>query len=212
MNHQEDVDGTPGWAEAGPERRQMSRQRILKAARALFMERGYHETRPQDISKAAGVGHGTFYLHFADKRACFLAFADEAAAEIAEVVEARIKNVKTIAQMVRGILDGVEEYAKINPGVINAALADPDIIDRATIRIAPRLVDQWAHRWVELLSRVKKEGGAIADDLNLYVVGHALVGLLHQSSRAQERGEFSREELLKTVTVLIERALAPPRK
>ncbi|MFO1186502.1 MAG: helix-turn-helix domain-containing protein [Alphaproteobacteria bacterium] len=208
MSDREDR-GDPG-GEVGPEKRSASRQRLLKAARTLFIERGYHEARPQDIAREAGFASGTFYLHFADKRACFLAFADEAASEIDELVERRIAHAPSLAQMVEGILASVEEYAKINPGVINAALADPDIIDRATIRIAPRLVDRWARRWVELLSRFETEG-AVADDLNLYVVGHALVGLLHQSSRAQERGEFSREELLKTVVRLVERALAPRR-
>src|SRR5579871_4806864 len=56
--------------------------KLRKAARKLFVERGYHATRPQDIARAAGVGHGTFYLHFPDKRACFLAFVDEAREEL----------------------------------------------------------------------------------------------------------------------------------
>jgi AcrR family transcriptional regulator len=62
----------------GAKRKLESRKRLLAAARQLFVARGYHETRPQDISKAAGLGHGTFYLHFKDKRECFLAFVDEA--------------------------------------------------------------------------------------------------------------------------------------
>jgi AcrR family transcriptional regulator len=44
------------------------------SARKLFVERGYHATRPQDIAREAGLGHGTFYLHYRDKRACFHAF------------------------------------------------------------------------------------------------------------------------------------------
>ncbi|MGB1087544.1 MAG: TetR/AcrR family transcriptional regulator, partial [Alphaproteobacteria bacterium] len=59
-------------------RRAESRRRLLDAARELFVSRGYHATRPQDITKAANLGHGTFYIHFKDKRECFLAFVDEA--------------------------------------------------------------------------------------------------------------------------------------
>jgi AcrR family transcriptional regulator len=157
------------------------------------------------------VGHGTFYLHFADKRACFLAFADEAAAEIDEIVKAKVAGATSVAQMVDAVLGGVEEYAKTNPGVIKAALVDADIIDRSTIRISPHLVDLWAKRWVELLSGLR-DRRSIAADLNLEVVGYALVGLLHQSTTAHERGHYSRDELLRTVVPFIERALEPRKK
>jgi len=50
--------------------------RLKLAARRLFVEHGYHDTKPQDIACEAGLGHGTFYLHFPDKRACFLAAWD----------------------------------------------------------------------------------------------------------------------------------------
>ena len=56
--------------------------RLKSAARKLFVERGYHATRPQDIAREAGLGHGTFYLHYPDKRACFLAFVEDARQEL----------------------------------------------------------------------------------------------------------------------------------
>ena len=34
--------------------------RLKVSARKLFVERGYHATRPQDIARDAGLGHGTF--------------------------------------------------------------------------------------------------------------------------------------------------------
>ena len=59
-------------------RKPESLARLKAAARKLFVERGYDATRPQDIATAAGLGHGTFYLHFPDKRACYIAFIAEA--------------------------------------------------------------------------------------------------------------------------------------
>src|SRR5579862_9639727 len=63
-------------------RKAESLPRIKTAARKLFVERGYHATRPQDIAREAGLGHGTFYLYYPDKRACFLAFVDDARREL----------------------------------------------------------------------------------------------------------------------------------
>src|SRR5438874_12523430 len=71
-------------------RKPESLAKLKRAARKLFVERGYHATRPQDIAREAGLGHGTFYLHFPDKRACFLAFVEDARAELDAYVRARV--------------------------------------------------------------------------------------------------------------------------
>ena len=49
-------------------RKPESLARLKQAARKLFVERGYDATRPQDIAREAGLGHGTFYLHYPDQR------------------------------------------------------------------------------------------------------------------------------------------------
>src|ERR1700685_3459491 len=78
-----DTSATPIDPDSRPARRKPeSLARLKAAARKLFVERGYHATRPQDIAREAGLGHGTFYLHYPDKRACFMAFVEEARQEI----------------------------------------------------------------------------------------------------------------------------------
>ena len=70
----------------GPDRRARrkaeTRDRLLSSARKLFVELGYHATRPQDIAREADVAAGTFYTHFADKREAFLAFVAQAGKEL----------------------------------------------------------------------------------------------------------------------------------
>jgi AcrR family transcriptional regulator len=53
-------------------------QRIRKAARALFVKRGYDDTTMRDIAKRAKVGFGTLFTYASDKRdLLFLIFNDE---------------------------------------------------------------------------------------------------------------------------------------
>ena len=53
-------------------------QRIRKAARALFVKRGYDDTTMRDIAKRADVGFGTLFTYASDKRdMLFLIFNDE---------------------------------------------------------------------------------------------------------------------------------------
>jgi AcrR family transcriptional regulator len=61
----------------------MTRARLLRAAEQLFTRRGYAETGVADIARRAGVGVGTLYHHFADKRAILLDLIDDWGARVA---------------------------------------------------------------------------------------------------------------------------------
>ena len=53
------------------------RERILQAARVLFIERGYEHTSTQLIAKQAGVSEGIVFHHFGAKRGLFEALVEE---------------------------------------------------------------------------------------------------------------------------------------
>src|SRR5258705_3541797 len=99
-------------------RKPESLARLKQAARRLFVERGYDATRPQDIARQAGLGHGTFYLHFADKRACFLNFIQDARQELDEQLHARLMPEAGLEQRVAAMVAAVIEYAESHPGVL----------------------------------------------------------------------------------------------
>ena len=57
-------------------RGQATRERVLTAAEALFRDAGYDSASMSDVAKSAGVGVGTLYHHFPDKRALLLELID----------------------------------------------------------------------------------------------------------------------------------------
>jgi len=58
-------------------RGRLTRARVLRAAEQLFTRRGFAETNVSDIAARAGVGVGTLYHHFSDKRAVLLDLIDD---------------------------------------------------------------------------------------------------------------------------------------
>jgi len=52
-------------------RSQQRRLQLLEAAEQAFLEKGYVDTSISDITRAADVGHGTFYLYFDGKADIF---------------------------------------------------------------------------------------------------------------------------------------------
>ena len=51
---------------------ELKRLQIINSAARLFSEQGFQNTRISDITDALGIGKGTFYLYFKDKRELFL--------------------------------------------------------------------------------------------------------------------------------------------
>ncbi len=70
-----------------PEYREQAKKRILKAAQHVFSEKGYHETRMEDIAEKLGVSKRTLYLYFKNKEDLFRAMCEEALNEVKKVLQ-----------------------------------------------------------------------------------------------------------------------------
>jgi AcrR family transcriptional regulator len=55
------------------EHKDMTRRRVVTAARQVFLEKGYTRATIEEITAAAGVGRATLYLHFDSKFALITA-------------------------------------------------------------------------------------------------------------------------------------------
>jgi AcrR family transcriptional regulator len=186
-------------------RTQDSRARLLAAGRKLFVERGYHATRPQDISREAGLGHGTFYLHFADKQACFLAFVEDARAELDAHLRARVDQSADLEATVRASLEAIHEYSNEHPGVLDTAMMDASLI-AADEAHQETLVDRWAVQWGASLRGRHSNGGDLDED-EAGIIGAAIVGMITEGSAYARRHGKSHKRTLEVLTRIIVSAL-----
>ena len=188
-------------------RKPESLAKLKRAARKLFVERGYHATRPQDIAREAGLGHGTFYLHYPDKKACFLAFVDEARAELSEFMRDRQPKEKSLEATIAANLKAIYEYGAEHPGVLAAAMTDESVIDAEGAQAVPLLV-RWGMDWAEITRQAMRDGLACTT-YNADIVGQAILGAIHQVASEGGRSERPREEVLDNLTRFLVRALKP---
>jgi AcrR family transcriptional regulator len=202
------IEVTTPAATPATRRRSGSRARLLAAAGRLFVERGYHATRPQDVSREAGVGHGTFYLHFSDKRECFLAFVEEAHQQLDAELGARMPEDADLEGRIRALLEGIYDFAERHPGVLSAAMSDLEVIAADEGR-RDSLVDRWARDWAGALT-AGIEAGAVRDDYDPLIVGHAIVGLIHGATRGGHQRRIGRFQVIENLTRFLVRALIPP--
>jgi AcrR family transcriptional regulator len=84
------------------------RQQLLEAARTLFAEKGYHDTTVDDITRAADVAKGTFYLYFSEKREIYL-----------EVIRSFLTVIKEFVDLVTAQTPSpVEYFEKVRSGAV----------------------------------------------------------------------------------------------
>lgn len=76
------------------------RERVLEAARELFLAHGLRGTSMESIARQAGVAKPTLYAHFADKDAVLLAIIEALLAEKLRVFEAAMVGDGPVAQRV----------------------------------------------------------------------------------------------------------------
>jgi AcrR family transcriptional regulator len=197
------ADSEPRAARRKPE----SFSKLKKAARKLFVERGYHATRPQDIAREAGLGHGTFYLHFPDKRACFLAFVEDARTELDAYLRSRVTPDSSLEKFLATMLHAIYEYSEIHPGVLNAAMTDEAVIDAEGAQAVP-LLQRWGHDWAVIL-RTAVDAGLASNAYDCDIIGQAIVGALHQTASEGAASRRSREQVVDNLTRFLVRALKP---
>jgi AcrR family transcriptional regulator len=203
------VDATTPDAPAAEGRRERrkaeTRQRLLAAARRLFIEGGYDGTRPQDIARAADVAAGTFYVHFDDKRAAFLAFTDQAAEELELAVGERARSVTGLEDRLRVSLEALHAYAQANPGVLRAAFADEGVLGDER-GCGTSLRDRLAERLGQELRRGVLRG-ELSEDYDVPLIAHGVVGLIQHALAFGTREDVDRDGVIANVVRFCTRAL-----
>ena len=182
--------------------------RLRLSARELFVERGYHETRPQDIARHAGVANGTFYLHFADKQQAFLDFAEQAQNELLQVMSERLQEVSGSRARWRVTCGAVVDFGAEHPGLLQAAFLDP-------VFIAPKDDNAWGlyDRLGHLVSvairtnQVSDSPPGPGDEFDYELISHGLCGLLRHAMIYASRRDLDREKMINDLSMFIDRGL-----
>ncbi|HET7052756.1 MAG TPA: TetR/AcrR family transcriptional regulator [Solirubrobacterales bacterium] len=104
---------------------QNQRERIVTALVDVVAERGYHATTVANITKAASVSRRTFYEHFADKEACFLAAYEMVAEHIATSMRTAAEAFDEWPQKVRAALATMLRFLAGEPELARLCMIEP---------------------------------------------------------------------------------------
>jgi AcrR family transcriptional regulator len=169
----------PAAAESEPKRRSPARnakerearlQAILDAALDVFSQKGFAQTRLEDVAARAGIGKGTIYLYVSSKQALFEALIRSGIVVPIEQLEARITALDRPAE------------------------------DTLRLLLTFLRTEVLATRRIEIVRLLIAEAGRFPEIAKFYhdeVVARGLRILRIIAQRAVARGEFRSDELVR---------------
>lgn len=186
------------------ERSEATRGALVRAARALFAERGYADVGTEEIVRAAGVTRGALYHHFGGKRDLFEAVYEQIEAELAE---------RIAAGALAANADSPLEAMRAGAEMFLQACTEPEA-QRIVLLDGPSVLD-W-DRWREIAAKhglglieaslqAAIEAGAI-EPQPVRPLAHVLMGALDEAAMLVARAEDPermREEVGRTLDTLI---------
>ncbi|MEO7001414.1 MAG: TetR/AcrR family transcriptional regulator [Ktedonobacterales bacterium] len=205
----------PALAEAPRSPRQArsreKRAALLKAAEALFVERGYAGATADEIAAAAGVSVGTFYNHFRNKRQILLTLALE-----------RLEDIFThLCVACMDLASGNQHdhhealHAAVTSIVAGGRRAGLRHVWQELMSVEPELapyqqvIRRYALARLEQQLRLARDQGKTWPHLDLEGTALAIFTLLDALSAHHDEA-IGDDRIIASVTTLIERALFPP--
>ncbi|MCX7957824.1 MAG: TetR/AcrR family transcriptional regulator [Deltaproteobacteria bacterium] len=161
------------------EKKNLTREKLLNAAKNIFAEKGYHNTIVSEIVKRAGVGQGTFYRNFIDKRDIFenllnelmekllLSFSDMSSDLPKNSSEYRDASVRAIRKMIETVI--------ANRELVSIFIKEAVTVDRELERKIFELQMKFAQVAKYYLDHAIKNGFARKCDSD--IVSKSIVGL-----------------------------------
>lgn len=160
---------------------QRRRREIADAAAATFAEQGYHATGIADIAQRLGIGHGTFYRYFKNKRDILEFVLDEVTQRLADVMAAEDPTATTTVAEYRA------QVERIGMGLFDLFGSEPAIARLFYVE-GVGADHEFSERWMDLQGAMAAVTGAylqngvdrefLPGDLDVEVTARAVNGMI----------------------------------
>jgi AcrR family transcriptional regulator len=185
-----------------------TRHKLIESAIDLFVNVGYHGLRISDITDYAGLGKGTFYLYFKDKRdlllACFRSVMERVDASTAEYTAEDLDYFSRMARRMSSGIDPAGHWTTIDTFLRVFAGSTDDEIATAVHEVHKRM---WERGKAEVTGAM--QAGAIRD-VEPALAGQTVAGMTEVLAWRLRRDEaFDAATILAFMKDIHLRILAP---
>ncbi|MCJ7702036.1 MAG: TetR/AcrR family transcriptional regulator [Anaerolineales bacterium] len=183
-----------------------TRQRILNAAIQVFANKGYHDTRVDEIVEASETSKGAVYFHFPSKQEIFLGLVDEFAEllqkQMEQAIHAEQGGVNQVDAALQSCLGTFGKYQKLAKIFLVQAVGLGTVFEQKRQEIH--------NRFITLVKKYLDEAVADGDipAIDTEVAAYAWMGAINEVViRWVYTGEPSPERSLPVLRVILLRSI-----
>ncbi|HEY2437802.1 MAG TPA: TetR/AcrR family transcriptional regulator [Solirubrobacteraceae bacterium] len=183
------------------------RREIIEAAYEVFSAKGYSAAGIADIAERLGIGHGTFYRYFKNKRDILDQVVDYGVERFVEVLDQETPRPATTLQefqeQLRHIAEHLFALLDAEPGLGQVVLLEATSVDEEMTRRVLGLIDTFGALAAGFLQNGVRRG-FLRPDLDTASVGRAITSLTLPGLFGAIRGETSADERRRYVDAMLE--------
>ena len=155
---------------------------IVEAAFLEFSNRGYHQTAISDIAQRLGIGHGSFYRHFENKRDILQHVISDTIQKIMALLTGEnapqaFNNIDEYREQCQRISERLRTFAQQNPLTLKLLLLEATSIDANMTKFVQNLMQMAG----VITANYLKHGVELEifrADLDCENTGHNIIGMI----------------------------------
>lgn len=158
------------------------RKEILTSAKILFTEKGFHNTKMEEISAGAGVGKGTLYEYFKSKQDIFDEFCIENVSLMRQGIEEISNKDISFKEKLIEMFEKKEKSLELENATIEGMLSHKNIISEKVVKTMMKLIDDVYKMLTKIIDQGKDEG-VVDNKIPSEVIACALIGTMGEYCR-----------------------------
>jgi len=158
------------------------RERILRAAVAVFSRKGFFNAKVSEIARTSGVADGTIYLYFKNKDDLLISLFEEKMGEVGSDVRARVAAGERATEKLRIYIDNHMDLLEREADLVEVLQVE--------LRQSTKFLKDYTPvkflEYLDVLSGILEQGkrdGEFRPDLNVSVARRVVFGAMDELSR-----------------------------
>ncbi len=140
-----------------PAERTDPRRRLIDAMASSVQKKGFRETTVADVVRIARTSRRTFYEHFEDREACFLALFDATNDAMMEQIAAAVNPEAPLEEQVDAALDAYIDHVTAQPGLYRSYVRELPGLGQKGADRQLAVIERFARLLVELVESGRRE-------------------------------------------------------
>lgn len=156
--------------------REEKRSNILKAAANVFAREGYYNAKMKEIATVAGIGKGTIYEYFDNKKHLFFCMIEEGADSFINTLFQRVEEEEDFKNIFKSILESSFEFMEQHEDITRLIINHPGMVDEKMQKWLAKKKNDIIVFFMEIIEKHADENNYKV--VNPILASHSLFGII----------------------------------